>query len=59
MKKLVGLVSVFFLLVNVNFSQEINTIKISSEIKKVTVFLTGGEELRTATVNLKKGRNKL
>lgn len=41
------------------FLQEINTVKISSELKKVTVFITGGEEQRTATVSLKKGRNKL
>ena len=40
-------------------SQEVNTQKVDSEIKKVTVFITGGEEQRTATVNVKKGRNKL
>jgi len=40
-------------------AQEINTIKIASEIKKVTIFITGAEEQRAATVSLKKGRNKL
>lgn len=41
------------------YGQEVNTIKIASQIKKVTVFITGGEEHRTASVALKKGRNKL
>jgi len=59
MKKLVGVISGVFIFVNVNFAQDVNTIKIESEIKKVTVFLTGGEEYRTTSVNLKKGRNKL
>lgn len=40
-------------------AQIIHEQKIPSEIEKVTVFLTGGEVLRTAKVNLKKGRNKL
>ena len=58
MKKTVGLLIVFFISL-AGYSQEINSIKIASEIKKVTVFITGGEENRTATVNVKKGRNKL
>lgn len=43
----------------ISFSQEVKTTKISSDIEGVTVFLTGGEVHRTASVNLKKGRNKL
>jgi hypothetical protein len=58
MKKLTGLFIVFFVGLAVQ-AQEINSIKIASQIKKVTVFITGGEENRTATVNVKKGRNKL
>lgn len=49
----------FFLSSSLSFSQDINTIKVSSQIKKVTVFITGGEEHRTATISLKKGRNKI
>ncbi|MCB9225148.1 MAG: DUF4139 domain-containing protein [Crocinitomicaceae bacterium] len=41
------------------FAQGINEVKVPSEIKDVTVFLTGGEIHRTANVKLKKGRNKL
>jgi uncharacterized protein (TIGR02231 family) len=58
MKKTAGLLIVFFISL-AGYSQEINSIKVASEIKKVTVFITGGEENRTATVNVKKGRNKL
>lgn len=39
--------------------QEIHEHRIESEIKDVTVFLTGGEIHRQASVPLKKGRNKL
>lgn len=49
----------FFLVSSWLGAQDINTIKIASDIKRVTVFITGGEEHRTATVSLKKGRNKL
>jgi hypothetical protein len=59
MKTLKNLIVLFLLLPATVFSQEINTIKISSKIEKVTVFLTGGEEHRKAHVSLKKGRNKL
>jgi len=59
MKKLVGLVACCLLIMNSALSQDVNSIKISSEIKRVTVFLTGGEEHRSTSVNLKKGRNKL
>lgn len=45
--------------ISYGFSQQTNIIDIESPIKKVTVFITGGEEWRTATVQLKKGRNKL
>src|SRR5688572_26862990 len=58
MKHLLGIILVLNSLFTC-FSQEINTVRIASEIKKVTVFITGGEEHRTATVSLKKGRNKL
>lgn len=40
-------------------SQEIIETRVKSDIKKVTVFITGGEVHRTAKVNIKKGRNKL
>lgn len=40
-------------------AQVVHEQKIPSEIEKVTVFLTGGEVLRTAKVDIKKGRNKL
>jgi len=59
MKKFLGLIFVLGAITNFCFSQDVNSIKVSSEIKKVTVFLTGGEEHRTASVNLKKGRNKI
>jgi hypothetical protein len=59
MKKLaVSCLSLLFI-TNLAFSQEVNRIKIASELERVTVFLTGGEEHRTATVNVKKGRNQL
>jgi uncharacterized protein (TIGR02231 family) len=50
---LVSLVSAFA------SAQVIRETKIKSEITKVTVFITGGEVHRTASVNLEKGRNKL
>ena len=55
------LLSTFTLILclTISFAQDINTIKISSTIKRVTVFITGGEEHRTATVPVNKGRNKL
>lgn len=40
-------------------SQEITSHKIASEIENVTVFITGGEVHRKASVNLETGRNKL
>lgn len=43
----------------ISYAQEIKTSKISSDIKAVTIFLTGGEVHRTVSTNLKKGRNKL
>lgn len=58
MKKISGLIIVFLISL-AGQTQEINSIKIASEIKKVTVFITGGEEHRKATVPVKKGRNKL
>jgi len=39
MKKLVGVISGIFIFVNVNFAQDVNTIKIESEIKKVKPML--------------------
>jgi uncharacterized protein (TIGR02231 family) len=48
------LINVFTLL-----ASDINTIEVNSEINSLTLFLTGGEASREATVNLKKGRNKL
>ncbi|MEX1003694.1 MAG: DUF4139 domain-containing protein [Crocinitomicaceae bacterium] len=41
------------------FAQDIHESEVYSDIKKVTVFITGGEVHRTAKINLKKGRNKL
>ena len=58
MKKISGLIALS-LLMNYSIAQDVNPVKIESDIKKVTVFLTGGEEQRVATVNVKKGRNKL
>ena len=40
-------------------SQNINEVKIASEIEQVTVFITGGEIQQKAIVPVKKGRNKL
>lgn len=57
MKKLVGLFLV--LAAGLANAQDVNTVRINSKIKKVTVFITGAEEHRTATVSLKAGRNKL
>jgi len=42
-----------------SFAQVVHEQKVSSNIEKVTVFLTGGEVLREAKVDIKKGRNKL
>ncbi|NOQ73215.1 MAG: mucoidy inhibitor MuiA family protein [Crocinitomix sp.] len=53
------LLSLLFSANFISFAQEIKTSKISSDIEAVTVFLTGGEVHRKASVNLKKGRNKL
>ncbi len=53
------LLTILFTTSMVGFSQEISTSRISSKIEAITVFLTGGEVHRTASVNLKKGRNKL
>lgn len=41
------------------FSNDLNEVKIKSNINKLTLFLTGAEANRTTTVKLKKGRNKL
>ncbi|MBI3133998.1 MAG: DUF4139 domain-containing protein [Bacteroidetes bacterium] len=56
MKKIIAL---FLVISAYAHAQDVNTLKIASKIKQVTVFITGGEEHRTATVSLKKGRNKL
>lgn len=40
-------------------SQGIHTIKTPSKIERVMVFISGGEEHRTASVSLKAGRNKI
>lgn len=40
-------------------SQGIHTIKTSSKIERVMIFISGGEEHRTASVSLKAGRNKI
>lgn len=49
----------FLILYSLSFGQTIVETEVKSEIKDVTVFITGGEVHRTADVNLKKGRNKL
>ncbi|MBD3638000.1 MAG: DUF4139 domain-containing protein [Crocinitomicaceae bacterium] len=49
----------FLILCSLSFGQTIVETEVKSEIKDVTVFITGGEVHRTADVNLKKGRNKL
>src|SRR5687768_17298439 len=59
MKNLISLLAVLLLMPATSFLQDVNTIKIASKIERVTVFLTGGEEHRKASVSLKKGRNKL
>lgn len=41
------------------FSNDLNEVKIKSNINKLTLFLTGAEANRTTTVKLKQGRNKL
>ena len=52
-----------FALINISFASifanELNEVKIKSNINNITLFLTGAEASRTTTVNLKKGRNKL
>ncbi|UKN01134.1 DUF4139 domain-containing protein [Paracrocinitomix mangrovi] len=47
------------ILTQFSFGQKITETKISSDIKNVTVFITGGEITRNAKINVKKGRNKL
>lgn len=47
------------LLASTTFAQIVHEQKVESKIKDVTVFITGGEVHRTASINLKKGRNKL
>lgn len=41
------------------FANDLNEVKITTKINNLTLFLTGAEANRNATVNLKKGRNKL
>lgn len=54
---------IFFFLVflagTTSIAQEIHESKIETSIEGVTVFVTGGEVHRKASINLKKGRNKL
>ena len=57
MKKLIMLCSL--VVSTISFAQSITETKVSSDIKDVTVFITGGEVTREASVNLKKGRNKI
>jgi hypothetical protein len=59
MKKLVLVCFSLLSITVTTFSQDVNRIKVASSLERVTVFLTGGEEHRTATVNVKKGRNQL
>ena len=40
-------------------SQKITETRVNSQIKDITIFITGGEVHRVADVQLKKGRNKL
>jgi uncharacterized protein (TIGR02231 family) len=58
MKKLIAISTLVFLGFTTN-AQEIHELKVSSEINKVTIFVTGGEVLRKAKVDVQKGRNKL
>ena len=58
MKNLLTFAALFSLCFT-GIAQDINEIKINSQIEDVTVFLTGGEVHRTAKVNVKPGRNKL
>lgn len=57
MKKLILMSTL--LLASTTFAQIVHEQKVESKIKDVTVFITGGEVHRTASINLKKGRNKL
>jgi uncharacterized protein (TIGR02231 family) len=58
MKNLFSFFSILFA-ISVTYAQNINEIKVPSEIEKVTVFVTGGEVIRTTEVDIKKGRNKM
>jgi uncharacterized protein (TIGR02231 family) len=58
MKK-ISLVITLFLGSFFSYGQNVTETKISSEIRDVTIFITGGEVHREAKVDLKKGRNKL
>ncbi len=49
----------FLILSVLGYSQSAYEQKIRSDIKSVTVFLTGGEVIRETKVKLRKGRNKL
>lgn len=58
MKPLFLILTLFFTAL-VGLGEEINSVHVTSKIDEVTVFLTGGEVKRSASVRLKKGRNKL
>jgi uncharacterized protein (TIGR02231 family) len=58
MKSIVFILSLL-LITNSTSAQQIFESKIESDIETITVFVTGGEVHRKASVNLKKGRNKL
>lgn len=55
--------SILYILISLSFTSvianDLNEVKVKSDINNLTLFLTGAEAIRTATVNLKKGRNKL
>lgn len=57
MKKIFGLICLSFPLVF--FSQKTHDIVVSSEIKKVKLFLTSGEMTHQSNLKLMKGRNKI
>lgn len=49
----------FLFLFNAVNAQTVNELKVKSDVKAVTVFITGGEVQRSSTIRVNKGRNKI
>lgn len=59
MKKYISIIIALFLMSCLSYGNDLNEVKVKSEITDITLFLTGGEASRNSKVILKKGRNKI